>query len=415
VARSLYVCYFGVREPLVRTQVIPYLCELIKDGHEVTLLTFEPEPFGGPDNKNDDEEELKRELSVQMGIEWHWLRYHKRLSALATAYDIIRGAAFIRRLIAKKRFDILHGRVHVPTLMAALARKFSRHKPKLLFDIRGFFPEEYTDAGVWPAGGILYRMAKRAERWLLKEADGFVVLTKKAQEILFPDSIETGFDRLGRPVEVIPCCVDMNRFAAADSESRKAIRAHLGLGDRFVAAYVGAFGGWYLTEETAGFFASVKRKRPDSFAMILTQSAPEIIKNLMLEKGYQESDLLITKVNPTEIPRYLCAADLAVSFIKTCYSKQASSPTKNAEYLASGLPVIANSGVGDVDAQILENRVGAVVTEFTPREYEKALDQIHDLGDIGDRCRTTAIDQFGLTSVGGVRYRRIYSNLLHKK
>jgi glycosyltransferase involved in cell wall biosynthesis len=318
-------------------------------------------------------------------------------------------------MIAEKRFDILHGRVHVPTLMAALARKISSHKPKLLFDIRGFFPEEYTDAGVWPADGLLYRLAKRVERWLLREADGFVVLTEKAREILFADSIETGFDGSGRPVEVIPCCVDMKRFATAGAAARVATRAELSIGDRFVTAYVGAFGGWYLTEETADFFGAVKRNIPDAFAMILTQSSPETVRNLLLDRGYQEKDLLITKVNPTEIPRYLSAADIAVSFIKPCYSKQASSPTKNAEYLACGLPVVANSGVGDVDAQILENGVGAIVTELTPAGYDKALAQVQELGDISDRCRRTAVEQFDLTTVAGVRYRRLYSRLLDRK
>jgi len=34
-------------------------------------------------------------------------------------------------------------------MMGAIAKKLSRQKPKLLFDIRGFFPEEYTDAGTF--------------------------------------------------------------------------------------------------------------------------------------------------------------------------------------------------------------------------------------------------------------------------
>ena len=41
--RSLYICYFGLRQPLVRTQVLPYLQELAKGGIDVSLLTFEPE------------------------------------------------------------------------------------------------------------------------------------------------------------------------------------------------------------------------------------------------------------------------------------------------------------------------------------------------------------------------------------
>src|SRR5687768_7432269 len=36
-------------------------------------------------------------------------------------------------------------------------------------------------------------------------------------------------------------------------------------------------------------------------------------------------------------PSYLSAADAGLSFIKSCFSKIASSPTKNAEYLACGL------------------------------------------------------------------------------
>ena len=40
--RSLYLCYFGLREPLVQTQVLPYLRQLSRSGIEVGLLTFEP-------------------------------------------------------------------------------------------------------------------------------------------------------------------------------------------------------------------------------------------------------------------------------------------------------------------------------------------------------------------------------------
>ena len=42
--KTLYLCYFGLREPLVQTQVIPYLREISKGGTEVSLLTFEPNP-----------------------------------------------------------------------------------------------------------------------------------------------------------------------------------------------------------------------------------------------------------------------------------------------------------------------------------------------------------------------------------
>ena len=114
--RTLYVCYFGVREPLVQTQVLPYLREIRKAGTEVALLTFEPASAEFPEAESEVRENLQHQ-----GIEWHWRRYHKRLSIIATAYDVVQGIIFIRKFIAERRPDILHGRVHVPTLMAALA------------------------------------------------------------------------------------------------------------------------------------------------------------------------------------------------------------------------------------------------------------------------------------------------------
>jgi len=408
MAKSLYICYFGVSEPLVQTQVIPYLRELVKGGHELILLTFEPSILQGSD-----ESKIRARLSDE-GIEWHSLKYHKRFSVIATAWDILAGAWFVRRFIARKKPDILHGRVHVPTLMAALGRKFSRHKPKILFDIRGFFPEEYTDAGIWPENGLLYRSAKRVEGWLLKEADGFVVLTEKAREILFSESAENGYDKLGRPVEVIPCCVDLSRFSSANGQMRESIREELGIRDRYVMAYVGAFGGWYMTEEIANLFGTLKSQRENAFAMILTQSKPEMIEPLLNDRGYQKGDYVITKVPPGAVPNYLSGADAAVSFIKRCYSKLASSPTKNAEYLASGLPVIANSGIGDTDLHLSGNKIGALVNDFSETEFQNAIATIESLGNVAENCRRAAVELFDIAVVGGERYRRIYQRLTGK-
>lgn len=407
--KTLYICYFGVREPLVQTQVIPYLLEIAKDGISLILLTFEPDFH---EKWAAEQIQAERKNLAAKGIEWHCLPYHKRFSAVATAYDILNGARLIRRMIHEKKIDILHGRVHVPTLMAALARKFSKQKPKLLFDIRGFFPEEYTDAGIWPEGGVLYRSAKQIEKWLMKEADGFVVLTEKARDILFPESKETGFDKLGRPVEVIPCCVDLNRFQVANEESRQAMRTKLGVDDRWVVVYVGSFGGWYLTEEMRDFFAAALESNPKTFILILTQRNKEKIVDNLREKGFAETDFFVGSVSPGEIPGYLCAADIALSFIKACYSKQSSSPTKIAEYLASGLPIIANPGVGDVDALITGNEVGVLIEDFSCESYLKALGEIKELGDVREKCRQTVRREFDLEKVGGERYRAFYSKLL---
>jgi glycosyltransferase involved in cell wall biosynthesis len=406
-ARSLYIAYFGVREPLVRTQVIPYLRELVKGGHEITLLTFEPTLI--------DEERIRAELKDD-GIDWHWLRYHKRPSVPATLFDVANGARFIRKLMKRKPFDILHARSHVPMMMATAARRISPDKPKLLFDIRGFMPEEYVDAGVWPENGSIYRAVKRIEARLMTAADGFVVLTERAREILFPELSDTGRDSAGRPVEVIPCCVDLHRFEPANDDSRKELRGKLGIGNRLAVAYIGSFGGWYMAEETADFFGALKNKKSDAFAMILTQSEPSMIEPLLRKNGYSDGDFVIRRVSSEDIPRYLSAADSAVSFIKPCYSKQASSPTKNAEYLACGLPIAVNDGIGDTTELITADRTGVVVQEFTEAAYLQAVDELdklmEDRESLGKTCRESARRRFDLETVGAVRYNRLYREVM---
>ncbi|MGB7203592.1 MAG: glycosyltransferase family 4 protein [Pyrinomonadaceae bacterium] len=406
---ALYICYFWLDEPLVQTQVLPYLREIQKGGARVALLTFEKE------NLSSEKIETERKRLADDGITWHCLRYHKTPSVPATFFDILNGARFVRGLNKNEKFDILHGRVHLPTLMAAIARKLSKHKPKILFDIRGFFPEEYTDGGVWPEGGWLYRAAKRVERWLLKEADGFVVLTEKARDIIFPESKTSGVDKLGRPVEVIPCCVDLKRFDAISDESRAHMRSRLNIGDRFVIAYVGSFGGWYLTDEMFEFFSAAREADPSVFIMVLTQRDKAMVIDKLTAAGFGETDFFADSVSPSEIQQYLNAADAGLSFIKRCYSKQSSSPTKNAEYLAAGLPIVANAGVGDVDLQITEHNVGVLVERFDRECYLDALERLKTLGNIRERCREVAKTGFDLETIGGTRYRRLYERILGQK
>lgn len=392
--------------------MLPYLLEIIKDGVDVSLLTFEPNELA------DEERRMIGEELAAEGIAWRSRRYHKRFSVLATAYDVVTGTQAIRRWIKREKFDILHARVHIPMLMAVLASKLSTTKPKLLFDIRGFFPEEYTDAGIWKRDGGLYRLVKMVERWLMKRADAFVVLTERAREILFPGSTESGCDEQGRPIEVIPCCVDVERFAAISQASADEMRERLGIAKRFVMAYVGSFGGWYMADETAALFGELKKLKENAFALILTQSKPEIIQPLLSAVGYNPTDLWIGQVSSRDIPRYLSAADAAVSFIKPCYSKQASSPTKNAEYLACGLPIIVNDGIGDTTQQITDDHTGVVINEFKSASYVSALAELDDLladrDAVRARCRVSANNRFGLVGVGGVRYRRIYRSLLDR-
>jgi glycosyltransferase involved in cell wall biosynthesis len=402
---GLYICYFGLREPLVQSQVVPYLRELASSGIDLTLLTFEP----NSPKWSSAERQQWREILRKQGIRWTSLRYHKVPSLPATVYDISVGNLGSCYLVVKYRIDVIHARGHVPAAMALLARALGL--AKLIFDIRGFMPEEYVDAGVWPAGGVLYRITKAVERRLLAAADAFVVLTHRAREILFPGCSTT--DPSGRPLEIIPCCVDMARFEESGPELREAIRTKLNVNGRRVLAYVGALGGWYLSSEMADFIALAHERDPTIFALVLTQSGiqAESFRSRLGQLGLSAGDYCVGTVSPNDVPNYLAAADLAFCFIKPSYSKLASSPTKIGEFLASGLPVLCNSGIGDIDDVLVTNRVGIILENFDRSAYIRALYEIEQLAaDTGtrQRCRDVARQSFDLGTIGRARYHRLY-------
>lgn len=331
---TLYLCYFGLREPLVQTQVLPYLRQLAAGGVEVRLLTFEPELHARwpQDALADERAKLARE-----GIRWHALAYHKSPTLPATVFDILAGARFAARLVRRDGVQVLHARSHVPMAMALLARKLVRCRT--IFDVRGLLAEEYEDAGVWRAGSPPFRAVKRLERAGLRSADAVVVLTRRMRDWLASQNLTDT-----AKVEVIPCCVDFARYEGAEGAGKS---------ERFEVVYAGSVTGLYMLEEMARFFLAVKARRPDAFFRVLTTSAAEAASDVLRRAGLSDTDFYVGKAQAGEVPRLLRRAHLGVSFRAATFSQIAASPTKVPEYLAAGLPVVSNAGVGDTD-ELLE-------------------------------------------------------------
>lgn len=399
VSRFLYLCYFGLREPLVQTQVLPYLRELARAGElKPTLLTFEPD-F----SKTWTREAIanQRAQLEADGIRWLSLPYHKRPSLPATAYDIIAGAWKSARLIRQDGIEVLHARAHVPLAMALLAQSVSACC--LVFDIRGLMAEEYADAGVWRETSLPFRLIKWLERKGLKRADQIVVLTERMRAWL----VEQGLASAER-VEVIPCCVDFERFAEASDEQNASTA------NRFEIVYAGSVTGLYMLEEMGRFFLSLRAEEPRAFLRILTKSSAEDASVLLQRVGLEESDFWVGAVPASAVPSFLRRARLGISFRKPTFSQIAASPTKIPEYLAAGLPVVSNAGIGDTDELLESEGVGVVVRDLNAQGYAQAALQALALArepGMRARCERVAHARFDLIKIGGARYRKVYQRI----
>ena len=405
--RVLFISYNGMLDPLGQSQVIPYLRELAKRGVRFTLLSFERAKAFAPEGVA--QCELLRQKLESQGIEWHWLRYHQRPSIPATMYDVVAGFRKASLLVQRNRIEMVHARGHIPaTIALGLKRRFGT---KMIFDLRGLMAEEYVDAEHWREGGLPYRITKATERRILAAADAIVTLTERIWPI-----IKEWEGLRGRKVhhEVIPCCVDLSLFRFSDEE-RTRRRAELGLGDRFTIVYSGSLDGWYLTEKMADFFAGFLKRKSDAHLLWLTTGSHDRVRELMKSRNVGTESFSVLTVASSTVPSYLAAADAGLAFIKRCVSKVASSPTKNGEYLACGLPLIINAGVGDSDSLIHDWKAGVLIESFTEEEYAEAGRNIEAMvaAPAARRdARSIAEQLFDLNAIGAKRYATLYERVL---
>lgn len=405
VLKTLYISYFGMTKHLSHSQVIPYLEGLTAAGVGVTILSFE----GRIANHEQEAEEMARVKTLLTGskIEWKWLRYHKRPSLPATAYDVLLGSLYAVWLVWRKKIDVVHSRGYVPLPMALFCKWLCG--AKLVFDVRGLMAEEYVDAGHWKQGSLPFSITKWFERRAFRNADSVIVLTNRIGDLLRSTSKE--LQTSGAPVRVIPCCVEVERFGNA--AVRSAVRERLGIVGSPVLAYVGSLGTWYMGHEMVRLFKELLRARPQATFLVMTQS-PEIANELFEREGIPLERYVALTVESEDIPTFLSAADFAVAFIKPCYSKVSSSPTKIGEYLAAGLPFITNRGIGDLDALLEQNAVGALVNRFDEGGYAGAvctvLQMLED-ASVRQRCRTVAEKIFSMRAIGQPSYVSVYREL----
>jgi len=401
---ALYICYCDATEPLVQTQVVPYLKELAKRGTDVHLLTFERAPVSG-----EQRQAILADLAAA-GITWHSLRYHARPSLAATLYDIAIGAVVSAYICKNHDIRVVHARSHVPAAMALLLKWMLGFQ--FLFDMRGLLGEEYADAGRWKRGRVKFKLTQRMERTFFRYADGIVMLTERIKRdltLIRPELRNRDVD-----IEVIPCCVDTERFIISQ-EARFNYRRERGWAGRIVLTYAGKLGGWYLTDEMARFFAIARRDDPRFFFQILTQGDPGAMARALAVQGVRTTDYDIRYEPLSSLPLVLASSDAGISFIKATYSKLASSPTKLGEYLAAGLPAVVTAGVGDCDRLLRDNKVGVILNNCHQAAYRAAARELKALikePGIRWRCRTLAEQELSLKRVGGPRYARIYQKLL---
>jgi glycosyltransferase involved in cell wall biosynthesis len=406
--KILFISYDGMTDPLGQSQVIPYLAGLTEYGYEFTILSCDkPEIYA-------DHKEYVMNLLKPYSIKWISIPYHKRPPVLSSYYDFVMLKKKAKQLYKKEKFDMVHTRSGLPTLVALWMKK--KYEIKFFNDIRGFWADERVDGGIWnmknPLFKAIYKLFKKKESECLEISDYNTCLTFKAKE-----EILSWKNITNQPVniEVIPCSVDMDLFdpSKINYQVKDALRRELNIRDTdFIISYLGSIGGWYLTDEMMQFCKIESDNNPNAKFLFISPHNDSIIVTAAKKFGIPPEKILVKYGKRHEVPVLLSFSNYSIFFIKPCYSKLSSSPTKHGEIMAMGIPVITNAGVGDVEKIVEKYKSGFVLKQLNEQQFLLTSESISK-GISFDKMeiRNGAKEFYDLQNAIN-KYRKIYDSIL---
>jgi glycosyltransferase involved in cell wall biosynthesis len=203
----------------------------------------------------------------------------------------------------------------------------------------------------------------------------------------------------------------MSRFAAKGEIEQE----HERLRERFTVVYAGSIIGLYLLRDMLRFVRVLRERRADAHFLVLTAGDGSLVRAAASKEGLPEEALTVLRVPPEKVACYVALARAGLSFRKATFSQIAASPTKVPEYLAAGIPVITNAGIGDTDEMIRGASAGVILEDMSEESLGRAADELIALLREGEslesRCRMLARRRFSLEEVGGPRYLKVYQSL----
>lgn len=200
---------------------------------------------------------------------------------------------------------------------------------------------------------------------------------------------------------VIPCTVDgaMPSRSAADRERMRA--THQLPQDALIFVYAGASQTYQSFDLLEAFLAPVFEARPDAFLLLLSNISAD---ELSLARKYPNR-VKISWLAPTDVGGVLAACDYGLLLRAPSVTNQVAAPTKFAEYLAAGLPVIISEGIGDYSRQVREHGVGYVIGNIAPVPETYTPSSVPER----DRIRRLA-EQLFMKEAFRTAYKRLLTN-----
>jgi hypothetical protein len=363
-----YVTVDSLTEGVGSSQIVPLMKQIASAGLSINLISFEKER-----TPHSIESELE-----SAGITWNRREFgsHGAISGFSRLLEI-------SREIPKTR--LIHARSDIPAIAAVMSRR-----APILWDVRSLWAEQKAFIEQAPFKKRFLRAYGLLEGIASFNATAMSTLTKAIVPIL-----EERHRVLPKIRTVVPTAVNLELFKF----SQRINTPNKGL-------YSGTYNNYYDLSLSKLFIKEIQKLAPTEIHWARPRES--------LTNSLDAGETQIFESTQVKMAEIISSYNFGISVCKMDAgpSLKAAMPTKIAEFLACGRPIVVNRGLGDFDEYLSEFNAGVILdgTSENTKEQAQALMNLLSDPETPYRCRELAEKYFDIKE-GAKKYMDIYEKL----
>ena len=148
--------------------------------------------------------------------------------------------------------------------------------------------------------------------------------------------------------------------------------------EEIVFGYIGTIDKAYDINRVIKFFSKLLKFNNKIIIKIFCKDSNDYLDKIFKKNNILKKNYTIQFVERNFLPNKLNDIDIGIFNLKENYSIKASFPTRIAEYLSCGIPILCNDFNQDITDLIQFNKVGLII-DFNNRDYHKTYMDIYKL------------------------------------
>ena len=345
---------------------------LANEGWEVTVLAPPPAFPHGQFERIWERKTMQTEDGVTTHRLWAWQPTVEDPSFISRIayYLLFPLHALVWLLFNYREYDaIITSAPPIFTGLAGLPYGLLGRKPWIV-DVRDLWIDASIGLGFISRGGLLERLSRAYEGFVLRTADRVTVTTT-----VLGDRLVDRYDFDAEKLVHLPNGVDTSVYQPLDEDPEPTI------------VYTGNVGHAQDLESCVRAMAEIDHSEA-TLKIVGDGDIREELEELTIKEGLEDRVTFTGLVPRESIPGILNKAMVGVAPLKQDETLEYAIPTKTYEYMACELPVVA-TGVGEVES-LMEDSGGGVFIDNDSADLAKVFDQLlndHEkreaLGEIG--------------------------------